>query len=76
MTEFFYGVLFIALGLPLIEGVVSLYSQIINHICTSIAFRTQKKQKKIENEESKESTFAIGFQVPSNEEYYEDEDDK
>ena len=73
MTEFFYGVLFVALGLPLIEGIVSLYSQIINHICVSISCKTKKKQEQLGSED-KPST-KIGFQIPD-EDYEYDEDDK
>ena len=74
MTEFFYGVLFIALGLPLIEGIVSLYSQIINHICVSISCKTKKKQEQLGSEET-QSTNVIGFQIPD-EDYEYDEDDE
>lgn len=74
MTEFFYGVLFIALGLPLIEGIISLYNQIINHICISISCKTKKKQEQLGSEET-QSTNVIGFQIPD-EDYEYDEDDE
>ena len=74
MTEFFYGVLFITLGLPLIEGIVSLYGRIINHICISISCKTKKKQEQL-GSEGKQSTCAIGFQIPD-EDYEYDEDDE
>ena len=70
MKDFFKGVLFVSLILPIINGLASIFCQEIEHICTKIAVKTAKCQEKKDTDEKKNP---IGF-VYSEDEEEEDED--
>lgn len=67
MKDFFKGVIFISLLIPLIEGIVSLYRQAIEFFCVKIAAKTYEVQQTIATEENKSETNVIGFTVNSEE---------
>ncbi len=70
MKDFFKGVIFISLLIPLIEGIISLYQQTMEFLCAKIAIKTYEIQKTITNEKEEEiETNAIGFTIQS----YDDE---
>ena len=74
MKDFFRGVIFISLLIPLIEGIVSLYRQAIEFFCVKIAAKTYEVQQTIATDEDKSETNVIGFTVKSEEvESYDDE---
>lgn len=74
MKDFFRGVIFISLLIPLIEGIVSLYRQAIEFFCIKIAAKTYEVQQTIATDEDKSETNVIGFTVKSEEvESYDDE---
>ena len=74
MKDFFKGVIFISLLIPLIEGIVSLYRQAIEFFCIKIAAKTYEVQQTIATDEDKSETNVIGFTVKSEEvESYDDE---
>ena len=74
MKDFFKGVIFISLLIPLIEGIVSLYRQAIEFFCVKIAAKTYEVQQTIATDEDKSETNVIGFTVKSEEvESYDDE---
>jgi hypothetical protein len=68
------GVLFISLFLPILNGIIFLFSQLIEYFCTLITVQTAKIQKEIPEEEEL-NTNVIGFQAPDIEENYDDEDE-
>lgn len=72
MKKFIQGILFISVLLPIIEGILSLFNQMIKHFCTYIATKTYNLEKSIE-EEKETSNNLIGFQPPPIIEDYEDE---
>lgn len=74
MKKFIQGILFISLLLPIIEGILSLFNQIIKYFCTYIAVKTYNLEKSIEEKEET-SNNPIGFQPPPIIEDYEDEDE-
>ena len=74
MKKFIQGILFISLLLPIIEGILSLFNQIIKYFCTYIAVKTYNLEKSIEEKEET-SNNPIGFQSPPIIEDYEDEDE-
>lgn len=63
MKNFLQGIIFISLLLPMIEGILSLFNQIIKHICTFIAVKTYGLEQSI-NKEEEETHNPIGFQPP------------
>lgn len=64
MKNFIKGAVFIAAVLPVIEGLLGLFNQGLEWICTKIAVGTYNLKKDLE-EPSTESTPVIGFTVPS-----------
>jgi len=75
MKNFLYGIFFISIVYPIINGIIVLFSQGIEYLCTCIAVKTAKKQMELPQQEEEEpiSTQCIGFQVPSKEYYDEGE---
>lgn len=71
MKDFLTGVIFISLALPCIEGIVTVFNQGLECICTRIAVKTYELKKTLQ-EEPEEETRVIGFQVPS----YDDEEEE
>lgn len=74
MKKFIQGILFISLLLPIMEGILSLFNQIIKHSCTYIAVKTYNLEKSIEEKEET-SNNPIGFQPPLTIEDYEGENE-
>lgn len=76
MKNFFKGIIFISLFLPIVDGIISLYNQLVEFICVKIAAKSYAIKKTIQSEEEQEpvETQVIGFQVPN--EIYEDDDDE
>jgi hypothetical protein len=72
MKDFLKGAVFMSIILPIISGLVSLFNQAIDFFCTAIAVKTANLQTKLPQEP--ESTNVIGFQMPE-EYYYKDEDE-
>ena len=80
MKNFFKGFLVALLLIPISDGLISIFNQFVQLVCTRIAVDTVELQHRIPDElleESCEQTFAIGFQAPSSEEeYYDEEEDE
>lgn len=80
MKNFFKGFLVALLLIPISDGLISIFNQFVQLVCTRIAVDTVELQHRISDELSEESceqTFAIGFQAPySKEEYYDEEEDE
>ena len=79
MKNFFKGFLVALLLIPISDGLISIFNQFVQLVCTRIAVDTVELQHHIPDELSEESceqTFAIGFQAPSSEEYYDEEEDE
>lgn len=74
MKEFMIGVIFISLLLPIFDGVSNIINQLVEWVCMCIAVKTAKKQASAFPQEEEVCTHAIGFQVPSGEEYDDDEE--
>lgn len=76
MKNFIKGSLFILLAIPLIEGLVNLFQTLIEFLSVRIAAKTYKIQKTLQEEENQEEhTYAIGFRMPDNEEYDDDDEE-
>ena len=75
MKRFIQGILFISLLLPIIEGILSLFNQIIKHFCTYIAVKTYNLEQSIEEKEETTFNNPIGFQSTSIIKDCEDEDE-
>jgi hypothetical protein len=73
MKDFLKGALFISVFLPIVSGVISLFNQFIEYLCTCIAVKTYEIQKDLVQPEGQEVQNVIGFQIPSND-YYDDDD--
>lgn len=58
MKDFFKGVLFISLILPIINGISSIFCQFVEYICTKIAVKTAEIQSIEENENKNPIGFA------------------
>lgn len=77
MKNFIKGILFIALIIPIIDNVLAIVSQLTKHFCTWIAVKTYDLEKQIaEAEEKPQQTFAMGFQAPSNDKYYDEDEEE
>lgn len=74
MKNFFKGFLVALLLIPISDGLISIFNQFVQYVCTKIAVDTVELKSLIEDEVSEEQTFAIGFQAPSIEEEYEEEE--
>ena len=73
MKNFFKGIIFISLFLPIVDGIVSLYNQIVEFLCLKIAAKSYAIKKSIEDEEQEQiDSQAIGFHVLN----AEDDDDE
>lgn len=70
---FLFGMICSEIILPIFECLRSILTQYTQYICTKIAKRTYNIQKSMETNEI--STNVIGFQVPSDDEYYDEEDE-
>ena len=69
MRQFFEGIIFISLFLPFVDGIVSLYNQLIEFLCLKIAAKSYAIKKAIEEEDQEQSDVqAIGFHVSNAEE--------
>ena len=78
MKNFFKGFLIALLLIPISDGLISIFNQFVQLVCTRIAVDTVELQHHIPDELSEEScgqTVAIGFQAPSSEEEYDDEEE-
>lgn len=77
MKDFLKGFALCAVVIPLIDGAITLYNQLIEYTATKVAVKTYALKKDLEEEEQKtDQGCAIGFSLPAEEEYYEDEDDE
>ena len=54
MKNFFKGIIFISLFLPIVDGIVSLYNQIVEFLCLKIAAKSYAIKKSIEDEEQEQ----------------------
>lgn len=78
MKNFVKGSLFALVVVPLAEIGIQVIQQLANWGNTAISVKMYELSKKLPQgqEEEKENTFAIGFQLPAQQEdEYEDEDD-
>lgn len=75
MKNFIKGALFIALIIPIIENLLAIMQQLTKHFCTWVAVKTYNLEQSIAQEEELQQTFAIGFQAPSNDEDYDEEEE-
>lgn len=77
---FVLGVIFCMLIMPILESLSSIIQQYTEYVCTSIATDTVKLQVEIKDaqlELEPQSTYAVGFQIPSQtEEEYDDEEEE
>ncbi len=67
MKNFLKGIFLVALVLPLIDGLTSIFNQAVEYICMKIASKTVEIQKTIAEQASQEEvcTNVVGFQVPN-----------
>lgn len=75
MVYFIFGIFFITLIMPLVDGMISLYNQYMEYRCTKIAAKTYTIKKEISDDDNEQQVAAIGFQIPSEEEDEGDEND-
>ena len=73
MLYFILGVAFCLIFMPFIDGIMQVFTQFIDLICTKIAVLTYKEKKQIE-EEPQELEPCIGFQYTPKEEYDEEDE--
>ena len=74
MTQFFEGIIFISLFLPILDGIVSLFNQFIEFLCLKIAAKSYAIKKMIESEDQEQNeTQAIGFHISNESEENDDE---
>lgn len=68
MKNFIKGMLFVAAIIPLIDGFLGLFNQILEYICSKIAVATYnlKKDIKTEDDEEPQTTQVMGFAIPAN----------
>lgn len=78
MKNFFKGIIFISLFLPIIDGLISLYSRLIEFLCLKIEKKSYMIKKSIQEDEKPESsdTQVIGFEIPNKECEEEDIEEK
>lgn len=66
MKNFIKGMLFVAAIIPLIDGFLGLFNQILEYVCSKIAVGTYnlKKGRLDEDDEEDESSHVVGFALP------------
>lgn len=66
MKNFVQGAIFVAAVLPVIEGLLGFFNQVLEWVCTKIAVSTYKAKKDLEETPNEEtSSSAIGFTLSS-----------
>jgi hypothetical protein len=76
MKNFLQGACFIAVILPLIDGLTTLFSYLVQYLSTCLAVAAKNKAATCESEAEPYETSVIGFQMPDDEEYYEDDEEE
>ncbi len=66
MKNFIKGMLFVAAIIPLIDGFLGLFNQILEYVCSKIAVGTYNLKKGLldEDDEEDESSHVVGFALP------------
>lgn len=73
MKEFILGILFIMMAQPIIDGITSLFLTWIEDFKASIGVKIAEKGQQIDALPANEPQYAIGFAVPEEEEYEDDD---
>lgn len=73
MKEFILGILFIMVAQPIIDGITSLFLTWVEDIKTAVGVRIAEKGQQIDALSATEPQYAIGFAVPEEEEYEDDD---
>ena len=73
MKEFILGILFIMVAQPIIDGITSLFLTWVEDIKTAVGVRIAEKGQQIDALSANEPQYAIGFAVPEEEEYEDDD---
>lgn len=73
MKEFILGILFIIVAQPTIDGITSLFLTWVENLKTSIGVKIAEKGQQIDALSANEPQYAIGFAVPEEEEYEDDD---
>lgn len=68
MKEFIFGMLFMAIALPIINGLVNIWNQAVECICAFFAVKVCKYNKEVQDLEGDEEEphNPIGFCLPAN----------
>lgn len=67
MKNFIKGMLFVAAIIPLIDGFLGLFNQILEYVCSKIAVATYNLKKGLldeDGEEDNETSHVVGFALP------------
>ena len=67
MKNFIKGMLFVAAIIPLIDGFLSLFNQILEYVCSKIAVATYNLKQGLldeDGEEDNETSHVVGFALP------------
>lgn len=73
MKEFILGILFIMVAQPIIDGITSLFLTWVEDIKTAVGVKIAEKGQQIDALSATEPQYAIGFAVPEEEEYEDDD---
>lgn len=68
MKNFIKGMLFVAAIIPLIDGFLGLFNQILEYVCSKIAVATYNLKRDIKTEDDDEepqTTQVMGFTIPT-----------